>query len=359
MRKLRVAILGQGRSGRDIHARHMADLPRMYEVVAVVDPLKDRRDRAVKQFGCEAYKDHRPILERDDLDFVVNATPSMLRVPLALDLYEAGHGVLLEKPIAKTVKDVDRMLAAAKKAGKMLAIYQQSRFAPYFEQVKKVIDSGVLGRVVQISIGFSGFARRWDQQTLTSWDGGNLLNTGPHPVDQALRFLDLPTDQVPEVSCYLDRAHFWGDAEGHVNLMLRAPDRPIIDIEISSCCAYPSSTYQVYGTQGGLKGTTSDVEWRFYKPDEAPRRRVTTRPIHNPDGSPAYCGETLKWHERKWKLPKSQGDLFQTMGVKFYRMLHKHITADGPLLITPDQVRQQIAVIEECHRQNPHIWGEN
>ena len=45
------------------------------------------------------------------------------------------------------------------------------------------------------------------------------------------------------------------------------------------------------------------------------------------------------------------------MGARFYRMLYQHLTAGAPLEITLAQVRQQIAVIEECHRQNPHIWG--
>ena len=360
MKKLRAAIIGQGRSGRDIHARHMQAMPGKFEIVAAVDPLKDRRDRAAREFGCDVYRDYRPLLKRKDLDLVVNATPTHLRVPVTLDLFRVKHNVLCEKPLAKTVKDVDRMMAAAKKAGTLFAIYQQSRFAPYFGQVKKVIASGVLGRIVQISIAFSGFGRRWDWQTLTSWHGGNLLNTGPHPLDQALRLMDVPLNKVPEVFCCMDKAHFWGDAEAHVNLTMRRPGRPIVGLEISSCNAYPSYAYLVFGTQGGLKGSTREIEWRYYKPSEAPKRRLTTKPICNPDGTPAYCGEgtSLKWHTGKWQVPKSQTGLFHTMGIKFYTMLYKHMTQGGPLVITPEQVRQQIAVIEECHRQNPHIWGK-
>ena len=357
MRKLRVAVIGQGRSGYMIHGDHISKLPGMFQIVAATDPLKNRRDRAAREFGCDVYKDHKPLLKRRDIDFVVNASPSQHHVPYTLELFRAGHNVLCEKPLAKTVRGVDRMIAAAKKAGKMFAVYQQSRYAPYFRKVKQVIDSGILGRIVQINIAFSGFARRWDWQTLTSWHGGNLMNTGPHPLDQALRFMDLPLETVPEIFCCMDRAHFWGDAEGHVNLTMRAPGAPIIALEISSCNAYPHCLYNVYGTQGGLKASTLDVEWRWYKPAAAPKHRTTTVPIHNPDGSPAYCGEELTWHTAKWSVPKSQRDLFHTLGTAFYRMLHKHIVHGEPLGVTPQQVRQQIAVIEECHRQNPHIWS--
>ncbi|MBI3921626.1 MAG: Gfo/Idh/MocA family oxidoreductase [Armatimonadetes bacterium] len=358
MQKLRVAIIGQGRSGRSIHVDHIQKLPRMFEIVAVVDPLEIRRDWAVKELGCEAYEDYKPLLKRRDLDLVVNATPSNFHVPYALELLKSGHNVLVEKPLAKTVADVDRLIAAAKKAGKVLAIFQQSRFAPYFHQVKKVIDSGVLGRIVQISCAFSGFGRRWDWQTLTEWHGGNLMNTGPHPLDQLLRLLDLPTDQVPQVFCHLDRGHFWGDADAHVHLAMRAENRPLIMLEISSCCAYPMFTYHVYGTQGGLKGGYDEVEWKYYKPAEAPKREATAEPIRNPDGSPAYCGEELKWHTKTWQVPKGKSALFQTLGIAYYRNLHSHVTSGEPLVVTPDQVRQQIAVIEQCHKQNPDIWGK-
>jgi len=303
------------------------------------------------------YKDHLPILKRNDIDLAVDTLPTHLRVPVTLHLWKAGYNVLTEKPVAKTVKEMDRLIAAAKKAKKLFAIYQQRRLDPSFEQVKKVIRSGALGRITQITIAFNSHNRRWDWQTLTECAGGNLLNTGPHPLDQALRFLDLPTNQVPEIFCYMDNSHFFGDAEGHVNLMMRAPRRPLIYIEICSDCAYPFGTYNVYGTQGGLTGTPRKLEWRYFRPQEAPRRRVTMKPIQIDDGTPSYCTENLKWYKREWTVPKAQKDIFYTMGSKFYRMLYKHMTLGGPLVITAPQVRQQIAVIEESQRQNPHIWG--
>jgi hypothetical protein len=61
--------------------------------------------------------------------------------------------------------------------------------------------------------------------------------------------------------------------------------------------------------------------------------------------------------EKSWTVPPSRSDLFDTAGTAFYRMLHRHMTGAGELTITPRQVRQQIAVVEECHRQNPEIWG--
>ncbi|MBM3459463.1 MAG: Gfo/Idh/MocA family oxidoreductase [Armatimonadetes bacterium] len=352
---LRVAILGQGRSGRDIHGAYLSKDTERFRIVAVVDELEERRARARSEYGCETFAHPDELLARTDLDLVVNASFSKFHTPLTLQFLEAGHNVLCEKPLANRAADVDRMIAAAAKRGKTLAIFQQSRYAPYFQQVRRVIESGVLGEIVQINVAFNGFSRRYDWQTLTSEMGGNLLNTGPHPLDQALQLFG--TDRMPQVNCFMRRATTYGDAEDHVLLLLSGEGRPIIHLEISSCCKYSGPTYNVYGTRGGLKSDTKTVEWQYYNTETARSLALTTTPIAKEDGTPAYCSDALEWIREEWTTPPGDG-LFNTMSRAFYSMLHAHLTAGGPLEITPQQVRQQIAVIEECQRQNPHIYPD-
>ena len=353
-KKIRVAIIGQGRSGRDIHGSYLLTDPRRFQIVAVAEPLEDRRERAEREYGCESYPDHGPLLKRDDLDLIVNASPSKFHVPISLQCLKAGFNVLCEKPLASRAKDADRLIEASKKSGTVLAIFQQSRFAPYFQQVRKVMASGVLGDIVQISIAFNGFSRRYDWQTLTEEMGGNLLNTGPHPLDQALQLFG--TDVMPKVTCFMRNATSYGNAEDHVVLILSSEGRPLIHLEISSCCSYPLFTYHVYGTHGGLKGDMTDLHWKFYDANRAPKLKLIREPIHKPDGTPAYCGDSLAWIEKSWTVPKAQSDMLLWMSRSYYSMIYKTLTTGAPLEITPQQVRQQIAVIEECHRQNPAIY---
>ncbi len=350
MKIIRVGIIGQGRSGRDIHGRYLSTAKDRYRIVAACDLVKARRERAAREYGCEVYADYKKMLGRKDLDLVVNALPSHLHAPVTMEVLKAGFNVLCEKPLARRAKEVDRLIAAAKKSGKVFAIYQQSRYAPYFRQVKKVINSGVLGRLVQISIAFNGFSRRWDWQTLQEYNGGSLLNTGPHPLDQALNLMNV--DKTPQVTCIMDRVNTYGDAEDYVKLLLRAPGRPLVDLEISSCCAYPVFLYSIQASRGGLSGNASRLDWKYYRTSEAPKVRLERKPLSRPDGSPAYCADNLKWHEEHWDLPEDEKDLFDTMNRAFYGMLHKTLAEGKPLEITPSQVKQQIAVIEECHRQN-------
>jgi scyllo-inositol 2-dehydrogenase (NADP+) len=351
MKQVRVAILGQGRSGRDIHGNHLKTAEDQYKIVAVVDPLAERRERAVQEYGCDVFESYTELFGRKDIDLIINSTPSHLHVPITLDLINNGFNVLCEKPLARKATEVDKLIEASEKSGKLFAIFQQSRYAPYFKQAKQVVDSGVLGRIVQISIAFNGFARRWDWQCLQEYNGGNLLNTGPHPLDQALQFLN--TDIMPQVTCFMDRANTFGDAEDYVKLIMTVPDRPIIDLEISSCCAYPSFTYNIQGTCGGLKGSMTHIDWKYFKPSEAPEQHLVRTPLMLEDGTPTYCGEKLNWYEESWDVPKEQDHLFNTISKGFYDMLYKTLTEGAPLEVTPTQVRQQIAVIEECHRQNP------
>lgn len=353
---IRTAILGQGRSGRDIHGDHLSRDTDRFRIVAVVDPLPERRERAEREYGCATYADYTALLERDDIDLVVNAAPSKFHVPISLALLEAGKNVLCEKPFASRVADVDRMIQAAARSGKTIAIYQQSRFAPYFQKIREVIASGVLGEIVQVNIAFNGFSRRYDWQTLTSEMGGNLLNTGPHPLDQALQLLG--TDAEPEVTCFMRNTISYGDADDHTLLILTGEGRPMIHLEISSCCKYPCFTYNIYATRGGLKGDTSKLEWQYYNAEVAPELCLTTTPLVKPDGTPAYCSDRLIWINEEWSAPTGNG-LFETMAQSYYTMLHKHLTEGAPLEITPQQVRQQIGVIEECQRQNRHIYPQH
>jgi scyllo-inositol 2-dehydrogenase (NADP+) len=303
VRQVRIAIIGQGRSGRNNHGRYLNAVPKMYKIVAAVDPLEERRNRAKTEFGCDVYEDYRSLFERKDIDIVLNSTPSHLHYPVTKDLLERGFNVLCEKPLARRVEEVDDMIETSKKSGKLLAIFQQARFGKTIRKTKEILESGVLGRIVNISFGGGSLSRRWDWQTLQEYNGGSLLNTGPHVLDRALSLFGF--DIMPDVTCVMDRANTFGDAEDYVKLMLRAPGRPVVELEISSCCPYRKDMLNVQATRGGLKMTNDDVEWKYFIPEEAPKQKLTREPINNPEGLPAYCSEKLKIYEEKWEKPEN------------------------------------------------------
>ncbi|MFA5864223.1 MAG: Gfo/Idh/MocA family oxidoreductase [Phycisphaerae bacterium] len=353
MSKVRVAIIGQGRSGRDIHANWLLQDKRRFQIVAVADPIPDRRDRAAREIGCDVYPDHTSLLKRRDIDVIINASPSHLHMAITLDILKSGHHCVTEKPLAQNPKDVDKMIAAAQKSKVLFTVYQQSRFAPYFQQVRKVIDSGVLGEIIQINIAFNGFGRRYDWQTLQDHMAGNLLNTGPHPLDQALQLFG---PGQPHVTCFMDRAVTSGDAEDHVLLILRGKHRPLIEIEVSSVCPFPTPIYKIYATQGGLEGSMTELKWKYFIPKDNPKPKLQREPLNTPEGTPAYPAENLRWIEKSWTVPPAQANLFTAISRAFYTALYNSITKGTPLAIKLEEVRRQAWVIDQCQKQNPHIY---
>ncbi len=175
MSTINVAIIGQGRSGRDIHGAYFrSDRNTHFKVVAVVDALEERRIRAKEEYGCDVYASYQELFDRKDIDLVINSTFSYLHAPVSIDLLEHGFNVICEKPFAKTYEDGCRVIKAAKKNGKMLNVFQQSRLAPYYREIRRILDSGALGESVHLNVRRNGITRSWDWQTSQAFAGGNL-----------------------------------------------------------------------------------------------------------------------------------------------------------------------------------------
>ena len=339
---IRVGIAGLGRSGWAIHAHLLAPLTDQYQVVAVVDEDPTRRTEAVNRFDCQAYTQFDELLADPAVELVVVALPSFLHTSASVTALAAGKHVVCEKPMAVTLAEADQMVAAAAQSDRTFTIFQQRRYNPDFVKVQEILNSGILGRIIQIRITESRFTRRWDWQTLQKFGGGSLNNTGPHFMDQALQLFG---PAQPEVFCQLGRTLTLGDADDYVKVMLRAPDSPVIDLEISSCDAFPPPTWHVQGTQGGLMGTTRRLDWKWIIPSELPPRTLDTRPT--PDRS--YNRDELTWHSDSWEFTGDASETYRS----FYHDLHATLRAGAPLVVTPASVRRVMWLQEECHRLAP------
>ncbi len=350
MKRIRVAILGQGRSGWKIHGKNFLVQDNMFQVMAIVDPLQERLDMVSERYGdnVDTYHDYTELFGRNDIDLVINSTLSHLHVPISVDLMKHGFNVLCEKPVARKVSEVDLLIDTAKKNNVKFFVFQQSRCATFYSEIKRILASGVLGDIKQISISYSGFARRWDWQTIQDYNGGNLLNTGPHPMDHAV---DLFGEGMPEVKCFMDRVNTFGDAEDYCKVILWGQNKPIIDIEISSCQAYNPYNYNIQGTRGGLVSDTNSIDYKYFIEDECEKQKLIKEPLKDGFNEPAYCSENLIWHEEKWEFIGEEFGTFEDRTSNYYKMLYKHLVNGGEMIVKLSEVRKQIAIIEECHRQ--------
>jgi predicted dehydrogenase len=353
MRTLNVAIIGYGRSGRDIHTHLLNMLPDHYRIVAYAEIDEQRRDMIQAERRLDASVDYTGLFGRTDLNLVVNASFSHQHAEISRALLQNGFDVLSEKPAARNEAEFDDILETARSTGRRYFVFQQYRFSPAFLKIRDIIASGQLGRIVQISLNYDGFARRWDWQTIHAWGGGSLLNTGPHPVDHALALLDFPKDV--QVCAAMDCAQTSGDGEDYVKLILKAKDRPVVDIEISSCHAYAPKTFLVQGTHGTLYGGTDHLDWTYYRDDENPPPPLQTRPLRNEKGEPLYCREKLVRHTDSWD---AAGPDFDEKGKGFYIALYETLVNGAPFAVTSEQVKQQLQVIDQAHAQNRALFDQ-
>jgi len=338
--RVNVGISGLGRSGWDIHANALEKCSSMYNVVAVFDPLEERRKEAVNRFGCRVYSDFNSLIRDEEVELVVVATPSHLHAPQTIEALKSGKNVVCEKPMATSLAEADEMIRTAKESGRILTVFQNKRYSPDFLRVKEIVRSGKLGRIVLVKILLHSFGRRWDWQTLRKFGGGELNNNASHLIDQAVQLVG---DGLELTFCDLQRTLTLGDAEDHVKIILREPGSTLVDIEVTRACAYPQNYWLIMGTQGGLVGNGNSMRWKYFDPKDLPPRQVETRPT--PDRS--YNWEEIPWKEEEWILDKNA----RPGEILFYEELYKTLREGAPLPVTPESVRKVMYIIEKCREK--------
>ena len=184
MEKLKFAIIGCGR----IAQRHAEHINRLGVLVAVCDIAPMKADTLAQQYKANAYYSIKDLLAKEkSIDVVAVCTPNGLHATHSIQALNAGFNVLVEKPMAITVKDCEEMIAAAKANNKLLFPIKQNRFNPPVAAVKEAIDKGILGNIYSVQL--SCFWNRDAAYYNNSWkgtidlDGGTLFTQFSHFID--------------------------------------------------------------------------------------------------------------------------------------------------------------------------------
>ena len=350
-KKLNVAIIGQGRSGKDIHGAYLRSENNIhFNVKYAVDKDEHRRRVAEQIFpGCKTFADYKELFAIDDIDLVINASYSEMHYPISLDLVNHGFNVLVEKPIGANSYECGNLIKAAKEAGVVLAAFQNTQTAPFYVHARKLVSDGVLGDVKQVSIRYNGFARRWDWQTMQKKLAGSAYNTGPHPIAMGLGFLDFD-ENARVIFSKLDTALTSGDAEDFVKLIITAPGKPIVDIEISAIDAFCDYTIKIQGSRGTLKSKVDKYRLKYIVPGENPERPVIEESLSDENGNPIYCSEKLITHDEEGEY---EGTAFDVGSHAIYEGVYGAITEGKPLAVPIEHAAATVSVIEAAHAQNP------
>lgn len=351
MRKLNLAIIGQGRSGKSIHGEYYISSRNQYfNVKYVVDADAIRRNISLDRYpGCTVFADYHELYNLEDIDLVVNATYSEMHYSVTKDLLQHGFNVLVEKPFARNRYECDELINLAQAKGVVLAVFQQTFLAPFYLFAKELADSGKLGDILQVSVRYNNLSRRWDWQTLQKKCAGGAYNTGPHPVGIALGLMDFD-ENIRIAYSKLATALTSGDGDDYAKIILSCPGKPVSDIEINATDAYTDYNLKLQGTRGTFKCTPTAYEMTYIVDGENPDRPVQETFLEDENHNPIYCSEALIKHTEKGTF---DGTAFDIGTASLYEQLYFAITEAKPMTVTPEMAAQVINVIETVHAQNP------
>jgi predicted dehydrogenase len=186
---IRVAIIGTGGISPS-HINAYLAFPDRCRIVALCDIYPEKAVSKAKEFGLDAeiFDSHKKLLESAELDLVSVCTPPFCHAEITIDCLNAGKHVIVEKPMAASLEECDKMIEAQKQSNKVLAVIAQNRFKDSVWNLKKILDSGKIRRVLHAQIdshwwrGHSYYDLWW-RGLWEKEGGGCTLNHAVHHID--------------------------------------------------------------------------------------------------------------------------------------------------------------------------------
>ncbi|MEP6835799.1 MAG: Gfo/Idh/MocA family oxidoreductase [Gemmatimonas sp.] len=185
---LRVGIVGCGLIGNK-RAGLLGDA----QLMACADVVFDRASALAARYGAFATNDFTQLVSRNDVDVVMISTLNNMLAPIAIAALDAGKHVLVEKPGAISVNEIDAVIVAQQRSGKLVRVGFNHRYHPALLKAQEMVDGGMLGPMMFVRGRYGhggrvGYDREWRADAALS-GGGELIDQGVHLIDLARRFL--------------------------------------------------------------------------------------------------------------------------------------------------------------------------
>jgi predicted dehydrogenase len=263
-------------------------------VVAVTRTDLARAEDYARANGiARAYATVEALCADPEVNAVFVCTPHHLHKEHALAAIAAGKHVLCEKPLTITTEDGAQVVAAAQRAGVVLAVAYYRRFYPVLEQLREIVESGRLGTITSAQMVCRSYSipprppggadRPAGWRTRVELAGGGVLtDIGSHRLDLLFWLLG----DARAVSANVARIETWLDGEDQANVAIQFASGVSGSLDQSWCSRSPRDSIVVYGTHGiatvpDLEGTRLDVETGLSTDtvEVAPRSATTHRPL--------------------------------------------------------------------------------
>jgi len=250
-------LLAYGMSGKLFHAPFLTAHPG-FALRAVVERSQQRM--VADYPDITSYPSTEVLLTDPAIELVVVNTPNDTHYDLARQALLAGKHVLVEKPVATTVAQWQELTALARQQGRQLLAYQNRRWDTDFGAVRRVVESGQLGRLIEVHFRFDRFRPLLHTKVFKE-DGrpgsGLLFDLGPHLLDQAIALFGKPLSFEKTLGSY----RHGSQVPDFFNFHLRYPHGLNVWVTSSLLVAGAGPAFIVHGTQGSYqKGRTDPQE---------------------------------------------------------------------------------------------------
>ena len=333
MKQVKTAFAGYG-SGGSIYNAPILKSVEGFKVEKILTSNLENIQVANEDFPealvVNTYSD---ILEDPEIDLVIFVLPNHLHYSFAKQALEAGKHVLVEKPFTPHVKDANELITLAYKKNLVLSVNHNRRWDSDFLTVKKLVENGILGRIVEYEAHFDRFRNEvkpgWKEEKEVE-GSGILYDLGSHLIDQALTLFGLPQEVFADIRIQRENAQVPDAFE----LLLFYPNLKV-SLKAGMLIKDKGPNFQVFGTRGSFVKYGADVQEEALKRGE--------NPAGNSDWGtePRQFWGKLNTVEEEKHIESERGNY-----AFVYQSLYKAITTGAAPAVTPHQARDVIKIIE-------------
>lgn len=338
---VRVGLIGFGLAGQAFHAPVIRAVPGM-ELACI---LERRGTRAQEKYpDVRVARTLEELLADQAIQLCVIATPNDSHFELTRACLLAGRDVVVDKPFAPTLKESEELVRLAAERGRLITVYQERRWDGDFGTVKKIVQSGTLGRLVEYECRYDRFRpepkpNAWRERA-DQPGAGILFDLGPHVIDQALVLFGEP--RTITASAFCERETSQVDDSFDVCLeypILRAMARARI------IAFTPGPHFLIHGTKGSFIKYGVDPQEARLRAEEVPQGRDWGSDWG--EEAEGMWGTLSVVGEPTAKVKTERGDYRG-----FYANVRDAIEKKAALEVTPEQALRTMRAIMLAHKSS-------
>ncbi|WP_258103130.1 Gfo/Idh/MocA family oxidoreductase [Marinoscillum sp. MHG1-6] len=255
MKNINAALLSFGMSGHVFHAPFIHLHPGFTLLGAW-----ERTTKKIQEFYPEvkSYESKEAVLDDPNVDLVVVNTPTYTHYEYTKKVLEAGKHAVVEKAFTTTTQEAEELRDLAKSKGLKLCVFQNRRWDSDFKTVKEVIQNGMIGEVVEATIGFLRYNPNLSPKThkeKPSPGAGIMKDLGPHVIDQALDLFGMPKSVFADIAITRKDS----EVDDYFDILLKY-DAFRVHIKGGYFFREMGPSYILHGTKGSFLKSRGDVQ---------------------------------------------------------------------------------------------------